>query len=66
MHTGFWLRNSEENRRLARPRRRWECNTKEIELVGVEWGCLDNVRYKWRAVVDTALNILDLKIEGKS
>ena len=24
-------------RRLSRPRCRWECNTKEIELVGVEW-----------------------------
>jgi hypothetical protein len=27
----------EEKRHLARPRRRWECNTKEIELVSVEW-----------------------------
>jgi hypothetical protein len=28
----------EGKRRLARPRLRWECYTKEIELVDVEWG----------------------------
>jgi hypothetical protein len=45
---------------LGRPRRRWEDNIKmDLREVGwgVDWICLVQVRDRWRAVVNTVMNL---------
>jgi hypothetical protein len=46
---------------LERPRRRWEDGIKmdlrEIGLGGVEWIQLAQDRYRWRAVVNSVMNL---------
>ena len=64
MHAGFWLRNSKERgilqglgvggRVMLKKQNWWAQN-------GV---CLAEDRDNWRAVVNTALNVWDHKIEG--
>jgi hypothetical protein len=48
-------------RTLGRPRRRWEDNTEmglgEIRLKGVDWIHLVRDRDRWRAVVNTVMNL---------
>jgi hypothetical protein len=50
-----------ENRVLGRPRRRWEDNIKmdlsEIGFGDVDWIHLAQDRDKWRAVVNTVMNL---------
>jgi hypothetical protein len=51
----------EEKRPLRRPRRRWMDNIKmdllEIGLDVVEWICLAQDRYRWRALVNAVMNL---------
>jgi hypothetical protein len=51
----------ERKRPLGRPRRRWIDNTKmdllEIGLSFVDWIGLAQDRYRWRAVVNSVMNI---------
>jgi hypothetical protein len=51
----------EGKRPLGRPRRRWIYNIKmdllEIGLVVVDWICLAQDRYKWRALVNSVMNL---------
>jgi hypothetical protein len=50
-----------EKRPLGRPRRRWIDNIKmdhlEIGLSGVDWIGLAQDRYRWRALVNSVMNI---------
>jgi hypothetical protein len=51
----------EEKRPLGRSRRRWEDNIK-MDLIWVEWGCMDWInlaqdRNQWRALVNTVMNL---------
>jgi hypothetical protein len=52
----------EGNRPLERPRRRWENNIemdcREIRLGGMDWIQLAQDRDRWRALVNTVINIL--------
>jgi hypothetical protein len=52
---------SEGMRPLGRPRRRWEDNIKmdlgEIGFGDVDWIHLVQERYRWRAVVNTVMNL---------
>jgi hypothetical protein len=52
---------TEGKRPLGRPRRRWVDNIKmdlvEIGLSGVEWFGLPHDRYRWRALVNTVMNL---------
>jgi hypothetical protein len=51
----------EEKRPLGRPRRRWMDNIKmnllEIGVSVVDWICLAQDRYRWRAVVNSVMNL---------
>jgi hypothetical protein len=51
----------EGKRRLGRPRRRWINNIKmdilEIGLSVVDWIDLAQDRYRWRAVVNSVMNL---------
>jgi hypothetical protein len=51
----------EGRRPLGRPRRRWEYNIKmdlrEIGWRGVDWMHVTQDRDKWRAVVNTVMNL---------
>jgi hypothetical protein len=51
----------ERKRPLGRPRRRWEVGFKmdlrEIDWGSVEWIQLAQDRYRWRAVVNTLMNL---------
>jgi hypothetical protein len=53
--------NSEGRRPLGRPRRKWIDNIKmdllEIGLSVVDWIGLDKVRYRWRALVNSVMNL---------
>jgi hypothetical protein len=53
---------SEGKSPLGRPRCRWIYNIKmdllEIGLVGVDWICLTQDRYNWRALVNAVMNLL--------
>jgi len=55
------LRKLERKRPLGRPRRSWEdninINLKDIGLVGMGWINLAQERNKWRAVLNTAMNL---------
>jgi hypothetical protein len=51
----------EGNRPLGRPRRRWEDGTR-MELREIGWGSVDWIqlaqdRYRWRALVNTVMNL---------
>jgi hypothetical protein len=52
----------EGKRPLGRPRRRWIDNIMmdllEVGLVGVDWIGLAQVRYRWRALVNSVMNHL--------
>jgi hypothetical protein len=58
MQIGFWLENQKE---LGRPRRRWESTIKmELRETGwcdVEWIDLAQDRDKWRALMNTVMNL---------
>jgi hypothetical protein len=47
--------------RILRPRRRWIDNIKmdllEIGLSVVDWICLAQDKYRWRALVDSVMNL---------
>jgi hypothetical protein len=51
----------EGKRPLGRPRRRWIDNIKmdllEIGLNVVDWICLAQDRYRWRALVNSVMNL---------
>jgi hypothetical protein len=51
----------EGKRPLGRPRRRWIDNIKmdllEIGLSVVDWTGLDQDRYRWRALVNSVMNL---------
>jgi hypothetical protein len=51
----------EGRRPLGRPRCRWVDNFKmdlvEIGLGGLDWICLAGVRYGWRALVNSVINL---------
>jgi hypothetical protein len=51
----------EGKRPLGRPRRKWIDNIKmellEIGLSVVDWICLAGDRYRWRALVNSAMNL---------
>jgi hypothetical protein len=51
----------EGRRPLGRPRRRWENNIKidrrEIGFRDVDWIYLAQDRYRWRALVNTVMNL---------
>jgi hypothetical protein len=51
----------EGKRPLGRPRRRWIANIKidllEIGLSVVDWNCLAQNRYRWRALVNSVMNL---------
>jgi hypothetical protein len=52
---------SERKRPLGRPRRRWIDNMKmdllEIGLNVMDWICLAQDRYRWRALVNSVMNL---------
>jgi hypothetical protein len=56
-------------RPLGRPRRRWIDNIKidllEIELNVVDWICLAQDRYRWRALANVVMNLRSPKNAGK-
>jgi hypothetical protein len=51
----------EEKRPLGRPRRRWIDNIKmdllEVGLNVVDWNELAQVRYRWRALLNSVINL---------
>jgi hypothetical protein len=51
----------EGKRQLGRPRRRWEdgirMNLREVDWGSVEWIQLAQDRDRWRALVNTAMNL---------
>jgi hypothetical protein len=51
----------EGKRPLGRPRRRWIDNIKkdllEIGVNVVDWICLGQDRYRWRALVNSVMNL---------
>jgi hypothetical protein len=55
------VRKPDGKRPLGRPRRRWLDNIKmgllEIELSVVDWIGLAQDRYRWRALVNSAMNL---------
>ena len=60
----------EEKRPLGRPRRRWEDNIKmNLQEVGGscgDWMELSQDRDRWRALVNTVMNLRVLKMRGIS
>jgi hypothetical protein len=62
MHIGCWWESQKEVKRsLGRPRRRWVDNIKmdlgEIGWDGIDWIDLAQDRDKWRALVNTIMNL---------
>jgi hypothetical protein len=59
-----WVRNPEGKRPLGKPRRRWEdgirMDLREIGWRSVEWMQLSQGRNRWRALVNTVMNLLVL------
>jgi hypothetical protein len=55
------VRKPEGKRPLGRPRRRWIDNIKmdvlEIKLSVVDWICLSQDWYRWRALVNSVMNL---------
>jgi hypothetical protein len=60
MHIGYW-RESQKERALGRPRRRWVDNIKmdlrETVWDGMDWIDLAQDRDQWRALVNTVMNL---------
>jgi hypothetical protein len=61
IRNAYRLLVGKENRPLGRPRRRWVDNIR-MDLVEVEWGdvhwiCLAQDRKRWRALVNSVLNL---------
>ena len=60
-YTGFWWGNLNLKRPLGRSRRRWEDNIKmdlqEVVCGGVGWIELAQDRDRWRALVNTVINL---------
>jgi hypothetical protein len=61
MHIGYWVGKPDGKRPLGRPRCRWLDNTK-IDLGmtgwdGMDWINLAQDRDKWRALVNTVMNL---------
>jgi hypothetical protein len=58
---GYWWESQREKRPLGRPRRRWVDNIrKDLGEVGwddVDWIGLAQDRNRWRAVVNSVLNL---------
>jgi hypothetical protein len=65
----YWVGKPEGKRPLGRPRRRWIDNIKidllEIGLCVVDWIGLAQNRYRWRAVVNSVMNLRVPKNAGK-
>jgi hypothetical protein len=60
MHTVFWWRKREGKLPISRPRRGWDDSIKmDLQEIGwnVDWIDLAHNRDKWRAVVNTAMNL---------
>jgi hypothetical protein len=61
MHVGYWWESQKERSPLGRPRHRWVNNNKmdlgEIGWDGMDWIDLAQDRDRWRALVNTAMNI---------
>jgi hypothetical protein len=61
MHIGCWWEKPQVKRPLGRPRRRWVDNMKmdfsEIEWGGMDWIDLAEDRDRWRALVNTVMNL---------
>jgi hypothetical protein len=57
----FFVGRPEGKRPLGRPRRRWEVNIKldlrEIGVDGANWIWLAQNRVRWRAFVNTVMNL---------
>jgi hypothetical protein len=55
------VRKPEGKRPLGRPRRRWIYNIKvgllEVGVNVVDWICLAQDRYRWRALVNSLMNL---------
>jgi hypothetical protein len=55
------VRKPEEKRPLGTPRSRWVDNIKvdvsDIECEGVDWIAMDQDRNKWRAILNTVINL---------
>jgi hypothetical protein len=64
----LFARKPEESRPIGRPRRRWEdsirMDLREIGRGGMDWVCLVQGKYQWRAYVDTGMNLRVLKNVG--
>jgi hypothetical protein len=62
LHGNILVGGPEGRRPLGRPKRRWEDNIKmdlrEIGFGGVDWIHLPQDRGRWRAVVNTVMNLL--------
>ena len=61
VYTGFWWGNLKLKRSLGRSRRRWEDNIKmglqEVGCGDVGWIELAQDRDRWRALVNTVMNL---------
>jgi hypothetical protein len=61
LQTGFWGVKYERKRPFGRPKGRWEYDIKieiwEIGWEGMNWLNLAAVSGKWRAVVNTVMNL---------
>jgi hypothetical protein len=64
MHIGCWRESQMNKKPLGRPRGRWVDNIKmdlrEIGWNGMDWMDLAQDRDKWRALVNTVMNLLVL------
>ena len=68
-YTGFWWGKPEGKRPIGRPRRRWK-NIK-MDLQEVEFGGMDRIelaqdRDRWRALVNTVMNLRVPQMRGIS
>ncbi|PNF28518.1 hypothetical protein B7P43_G14701 [Cryptotermes secundus] len=61
MHIGYWWESRKKGRPLGRPRRRWVSNIKMdlrgIGCNGMDWIDLAQDRDRWRALVNTLMNL---------
>jgi hypothetical protein len=56
----FLIGRPEGKRPLGRPRRRWEDNVKDLGEIGIDganWNRLARERVRWRAFVNTVMNL---------